>query len=142
MKRGPWPDFAIPHDTVKFTVAAIGTGASAPAAPVDGRFTPTTATYPRRANGISYAVAPTRTSAGIYVVTINPDFQLYQYTFGQGVVLSAGLSPTALLEADVTILDPVNQQVTVKVITGTGTATDLGTSDMLVLYLHGLNSNA
>jgi hypothetical protein len=57
--------------------------------------------------------------------------------FAEASVLKAGGSPTAQLSADVTIVDPVLKQITVKCVIPNGTATDLGTNDMLVIYVHG-----
>ena len=129
---------------VGFRVAAIGTGATAPAVPADGRFTPTTSTFPRRLNAISLltAEAPTRTGAGVYTITISADFKLVNAWPTAAVVLSAGGAPTALLEATPTIYDPATRILTVKTFIGNGTATDLGTSDMLVVTFEAQDSSA
>lgn len=140
MNRGKDRKSSIPHSCVDFTVAALGAGASAPTVPADGDFRPTTATYPLRANGISKASAevPTRSGTGVYVITVS--HLLPNILYAAGVVVKAGSSPTAELAADVTIIDAPNRQITVKVIAPNGTATDLGTSDMLLLYVHAQDS--
>src|SRR3954464_13091709 len=142
MKRGKNIKSSIPHSCVDFTVAVIGTGASAPAVPATGDFRPTTATYPLKSNGISKVAAeiPTRTSAGFYVLTL--EHQLPNILFAEATIVKAGGSPTAQLSADVTVIDSVNRQITVKCVIPTGTATDLGTSDMLVVYVHGQDSTS
>jgi hypothetical protein len=136
------PKSSIPHSCVDFTIAAIGAGAAAPTVPANGNFRPTTSVYPLRANGISQLAAeiPTRTSAGIYVITYSADYSLFNVLFPNASVLSAGASPTSVLEATVTIVDPVARQITVKVYIPNGTLTDLGASDLLVIYLHGQDS--
>lgn len=140
MKRGGDLKKSLPHSCVDFTVAVLGAGAAAPTVPADGNFTPTTATYPLRANSVSKVAAeiPTRTSAGFYVITI--EHQLPNILFANAVVLSAGGAPTAELAADVTIVNSATRQITVKCILPNGTATDCGTSDMIVVYVHGQNS--
>lgn len=135
MIRGKDHAFAIPQSTCKFWMAALGNTTNAPTIPADGTFRPTTSTYPRRCNGISLASgeAPSRSSQGIFVLTYR--HQVPTVMFATAAVLSAGNSPTAVLVADVTIIDPVARQVTVKITTPTGTLTDPGTSDMIVVQL-------
>lgn len=142
MKTGKNLKKSIAHSCVDFTVAVLGAGAAAPTVPANGNFTPTTASYPLRANAVSTAVAeiPTRSGTGVYVVTIA--HLLPNILFATGVVLSAGSAPTSALTAEVTIINAATRQITVKVFTPAGVATDLGTSDMLVLYCHAQDSNA
>jgi len=141
MNRGKDHKFSIPHSTVDFVVAAMGAGAAAPTVPLNGKLTPTTATYPIRANGISKLSTeiPTRTSAGLYVITYS--HLLPTMLFATGSVVSAGNSPTAALVADVTIIDQVNRKLTVLVSTPAGVATDLGTSDMLIVLCQAQDSS-
>jgi hypothetical protein len=138
MNRGKNPKSSIPHSCVDFTIAALGTGATAPVIPADGDFRPATSTYPRRANAMDPVVVATRTSAGFYVIPFV--HQIPNVLFATAVVLKAGASPTAQLSCDVTLVDPVLKQITVKCIIPNGTATDLGTNDMLVVYVHGQDS--
>lgn len=137
---GANPKKSIPHSCVDFTVAVIGTGATAPAVPANGNFTPTTNTYPRRANRVSTvaAEAPTRTGAGVYVITIAD--KLANILFVKGETYSAGGSPTGALQVDVTKIDAANRKITVAVFSAAGVATDIGTSDMLVLWCHAQDS--
>ncbi len=137
---GANPKKSIPHSCVDFTVAVIGTGATAPAVPANGNFTPTTSTYPRRANKVSTASAeaPTRTGAGAYVITIAD--KLANILFVKGETYAAGGSPTGALQVDVTKIDAANRKIYVSVFTAAGVATDIGTSDMLVLYCHAQDS--
>ena len=146
MNRGVDHMFGIPHDVVKFFGAVIGAGAAAPTRCLNGQYTPTTATYPARANGVSTTTIPTRTSAGLYTITLT--HQIPTLLFGTASVLSGGGAPTAALVADVLIMNPVVADqtpsgfptITVLVSTPAGIATDLGTSDMLVFELTGQNS--
>jgi len=144
MKRGKSLKSSVPHSCVDYVVAALGAGAAAPTVPVNGPFTPTTGTYPQRLNAISRlaAEAPTRASAGLYSITVDAAFALNTMAFVPGVVLSAGASPTACLTADVTIVNSATRQITFLVSTPGGVATDLGTSDMVVLYVHGQDSES
>lgn len=137
---GANPKKSIPHSCVDFTVAVIGTGATAPAVPANGNFTPTTNTYPRRANRVSTvaAEAPTRTGAGVYVITIAD--KLANILFVKGETYAAGGAPTGALQVDVTKIDAANRKITVAVFTAAGVAADIGTSDMLVLYCHAQDS--
>lgn len=142
MNRGENTHKSIPANCGSYWAAAIGTGASAPAVPANGSFTPTTSTYPVIANGISKlaAEAPTRSGAGVYVITMSHLVPLLM--FSTGVVVQAGASPTAALAAEITVINTATRQITVKVFTPAGVATDLGTSDMLLLKCDYHNSNA
>jgi len=110
--------------------------------PANGTFTPTTATFPVNANGISKVAAevPTRSGTGVYVLTLSHLVPLIM--FATGVVVAAGGAPTTALAAEVTSINASARQVTVKVFTPAGVATDLGTSDMLLLKCDYHNSNA
>lgn len=140
MKRGADLKKSVPHSCVDFTVAVLGTGATAPVVPADGDFRPATTVFPLRANGVSKVAAeiPTRASAGVYTITL--EHQLPNILFATAVVVKAGAAPTAELGADVTIIDAPNRQITVKCIIPSGTATDCGVNDMLLIYVHGQNS--
>ena len=140
MNRGKNPKSSIPHSMVDSCIAVIGTGATAPAVPANGDFRPTTTTYPLRANAVDTRAtnAPTRTGAGIYVITYA--HQLPNVLFADGAVYKAGAAPTAALVADVTIIDAVNRQLTVKVSTPAGVLTDLGVNDMLVIKVEAQDS--
>jgi hypothetical protein len=142
MKRGKNIKSSIPGSCVDFTAAVIGAGAAAPALPANGNFTPTTTTYPLRANATSKLAAevPVRSGVGVYVITI--EHPLPNILFASAVVVKAGAAPTAELAADVTIIDTANRQITVKVITPAGLAADCGVNDMLLLYVHGQDSGA
>ena len=137
------PKSSMGHSMCDFVVAVLGNTTSAPTIPANGRFTPTTATYPRGVNAVSFAAAeaPTRSGQGVYVLTYDSTYMPYNVLFAHGAVLSAGSAPTAILVADVTAIDPAARTITVTVSTPSGTATDLGTSDMLVIYVHGQDSN-
>lgn len=142
MKRGKNLKSSIPASCVDFTVAVLGAAAAAPTIPVSGDFRPATSTYPVRANRVSKIAAeiPTRTSAGFYVITIED--QLVNILFAAAIVVKAGAAPTAQLAADVTLIDPVLRQITVKCTIPNGTATDAGVNDMIVIYVHGQDSGA
>lgn len=140
MIRGKDISYAVPGSMVKFLAAVLGNTTNAPTIPADGKFTPTTSTYPRRANSVSLVAseAPTRTSQGVYVITIS--HLLPNILFATAAVLSAGGSPTATLVADVTIINSATRQLTVKTALPNGTLTDVGTSDMIVIKIDGQDS--
>jgi hypothetical protein len=125
---------------VDFTIAALGNTTNPPTVPVNGAFAPATSTFPLRANGIdtTTAGAPTRTGTGVYVITYS--HLLPSVFFASACVVKAGSSPTAVLVADVTIIDPANRQLTVKVAVPNGTLTDLGVNDMLLIYVQAQDS--
>lgn len=141
--RGKNPAFDIAHSTVNFNVAVIGAGAAPPTVPLNGVLTPTTNTFPAAINMVSRVAAevPTRASAGNYILTLGP---LYVHLLPNDIaVVSAGGAPTLYLTADVVAVSPATRQVQVLVQnTATGAATDLGTSDMLVLSLKGIDSGS
>jgi hypothetical protein len=140
--RNKNPKSSVGHSMVDFMVAVLGNTTSNPTIPSDGRFTPTTSTFPRTLNCVSLlaAEAPTRSAQGVFTINYSKDFQPNNVVFANASVLSAGSSPTAVLEATVTIVDPVARLITVKVYVPNGTLTDPGTSDMIVIYCHGQDS--
>lgn len=140
MNRGKDRKFSIPHSCVDFTVAVIGTGATPPAVPTNGAFTPTTTTFPARINGVSKvaAEAPTRASAGRYTITYAHSLPVV--FMAQGAVLAAGGAPTGGLVVDVDSINSATRQIAVRVSTQAGVATDVGTNDMLVLTCNAQDS--
>lgn len=140
MNRGENPHKSIPANCGSFWVAALGNSTSAPTVPANGAFTPTTSTYPISMNGISKlsAEAPSRSAAGVYVVTVDHKLPLMQ--FATAVVVAAGGSPTTALAAEVTKIDTANRQITVKTFTPAGVATDVGTSDLILIKVDYRNS--
>ena len=133
--NGKNPKYSSPGSCVDFVAAVLGNTTSDPTIPTDGAISPTAGTYPRRANRAKSAA---HSGTGIVVVTLSdpPATLLY----ANAVVIAAGGSPTADLDADVVKIDPVNKQITVKLSTPAGVLTDPGTSDMIVLYVHGQDS--
>lgn len=142
MNRGESIHKSVPANCGSFWVAALGAGAAAPTVPANGSFTPTTSTYPVLMNGISKvsAEAPSRSGAGVYVITVSHQLPLIQ--FATAIVVAAGGSPTAALAAEVTSINTATRQVTVKTFTPSGTATDCGTSDMIILKCDYHNSTS
>lgn len=135
MKRGTFQKKVYPVEATDITIAVIGAGAAAPAVPANGANTPSTATYPAKANAVSQAATeiPTRASAGLYTIMYDAAFAAPAILSCDGSVVSAGASPTACLQVAVTITNAAARQITCQVSTPSGTATDLGTSDMLIL---------
>jgi len=142
MNRGKNLKSDINQSMVDFRIAVLGAGGSAPTVPADGNFRPTTSTFPKRLNSVSFSSAevPTRGGAGIYTITYQD--KLVNVMPKSAVVLSAGGAPTAVLEATPTIVDPVARTITVKTYVPNGTLTDLGTSDLLVIYVEAQDSGA
>lgn len=134
---------SVGHSICDFTVAVLGNTTSNPTIPANGRFTPTTSTFPRALNCVSLltAEAPSRTSQGIFVITWSKDFAAQNVINATCSVLSAGSAPTTVLVCDPTIIDPVARTITVKVSTPAGTLTDPGTSDMIIVTMTAQDSN-
>jgi hypothetical protein len=142
MKRGKNHAFAIPHSSVFFEVAVLGNTTNAPTVPANGAFTAGASTFPIGANGISTvaAEAPTRTSAGIYVLTIA---HLLANIIPINIeVTSAGASPTVALYGIIASIVPATRLITIRIYTPAGTLTDLGVNDMAVLSLKGYDTNS
>lgn len=133
--NGKNPKQSALHSCVDFVAAVMGNTTSDPTIPTDGAIDPTKGQYPLRANR---AKSGTHSGTGIIVVTLSdpPATLLY----ANAAVIAAGASPTADLDADVVKIDPANKQITVKLSTPAGVLTDPGTSDMIVLYVHGQDS--
>lgn len=143
MNRGANPAKAIPHSSVFFDVAVLGNTTSAPTVPADGPLSAAVSTFPIGGNGVDKTAAgvPTRTSAGLYVITYV--HQLVNVIPQSAQVVAAGASPTAALEASILSIVPATRKVTVLVsVPSTGAATDLGVNDMLVLTLKGYDTNS
>lgn len=141
MNRGKNAKFSIPHSCVDFTLAVLGAAAAAPTVPANGTLTPATSTYPSRANGVSRLAAeiPTRSGAGLYVVTYS--HLLPTMLYADAAVFAAGAAPTAGgLKADVIAINQATRQLTVVVTTPAGVAADLGVNDMLVFHVQAQDS--
>ena len=134
------PKSSTPQSSFDFTVAVLGAVTSAPTVPADGSFTPTTSTYPRRANKVSTAAgdAPVRSSTGVYVITYADQVPFVKNAWAS--VVAAGASPTGDLQACVTKIDAANRQITVKTATFAGVATDIGTNDLLIITVDAQDS--
>ena len=129
------PKSSTPHSSVDFTAAVLGNGTSAPTIPADGKFTPTTGTYPLRANR---AKSCTRSGAGVYAITLQDQLPLIKNAWAS--IVAAGGSPTGDLKGRVTAIDAANRQITVQTTTFAGAATDIGTSDMLIVMIDAQDS--
>src|SRR5690348_2704446 len=117
--------------------AVLGGGAASNGTlPSNGQLTDTAATFPKAAN---FASALTYVSTGIY------DFVASEFVkhilFATASVVKAGASPTTALTAEVTVITPSTKTIRVKVYTPTGTLTDLGTSDMLLMRMDVANTS-
>lgn len=141
MNRGKSFKSDLNQSVTGFRVAVLGNGTSAPTVPANGSFRPGTSTFPSGLNSVSFlaAEAPTRSGAGIYVVTVQ--HALVNAWPVSAVVLKGGSSPTTVMEATPTIYDPATRQLTVKTFVPNGTATDIGTSDMLIVSFEGQDSS-
>lgn len=131
-----------PGRMVDFVVAVLGGGAATnPTIPANGTFTAANATFPTTINSVSRlaAEAPAYVSTGLY--TVVSKHALVNAWPNGAVVLSAGASPTAALQAIVTKYVPATRTITVKVYTPAGVLTDLGTSDMLIIDMTGVDGS-
>lgn len=142
MENGKFLKKSYPGRMVDFVVAVLGGGAATnPTIPTNGTFTAAAATFPTSINSVSRvaADAPAHVSTGLYTVVYK--HALVNAWPNGAVVLSAGASPTAALQAIVTKVVPATRTITVKVYGPTGTLTDLGTSDMLIIDVTGVDGN-
>ena len=142
MDNGKFHKKSYPGRMVDFVIAVLGGGAAAnPSIPANGTFTAAAATFPVAINSVSRvtADAPAYVSTGLYTV-VSKHALLNAWPVG-AFVLSAGASPTAALDAVVTKYVPATRTITVKIYTPTGTLTDLGTSDMLVINMSGVDGS-
>lgn len=142
MENGKFLKKSYPGRMVDFVVAVLGGGAATnPTIPTNGTFTAAASTFPTAINSVSRvtADAPAHVSTGLYTVVYK--HALVNAWPNGAVVLSAGASPTAALQAIVTKVVPATRTITVKVYGPTGTLTDLGTSDMLIIDVTGVDGN-
>lgn len=142
MDNGKFHKKSYPGRMVDFVIAVLGGGAAAnPSIPANGTATAAAATFPVAINSVSRvaAEAPAYVSTGLYTV-VSKHALLNAWPLG-ACVLSAGASPTAALEAVVTKYVPATRTITVKVYAPGGTLTDLGTSDMLIVNMSGVDGS-
>lgn len=142
MNNGKFPKQSYPGRMVDFVVAVLGGGVgAAPTIPTNGTFTAANSTFPTAINSVSRttADAPTWVSTGLYTVTYK--HALVNAWVTGAAVLSAGASPTAALQVIPTKIVPATRTITVKVYGPTGTLTDLGTSDMLIVDVSAVDGN-
>ena len=137
--RGGWNSLDFPSGVQYFLIAVQGNGTGAPLAPTGaaywGKNAAGTQVYDWhvKANALSRKAseAPTRTSAGVYVVT-------YDYDFTVPIILDApcDVYGTVGLWAQVSAWQPSTRQLTVNVFAAGGTPTDLAgstTPDFLLI---------
>jgi hypothetical protein len=137
MNRGSNPAKHIAPNVVRFQAAFLGGGAATNCTvPSDGVLTSTSGTFPKQMN---LGSTLTYSSTGVYVGVLSETFR-HLVPIG-AVVVASGNSPTAVLCCEVTKVDPTTG-FTVKVTTPSGTLTDLGTSDMVVLTFDGADTTA
>lgn len=142
MENGKFEKKSYPGRMVDFVVAVRGGGAAtSPTIPANGTFTAAAATFPTSINSVSRvtADAPAYVSTGLYTVVYK--HALVNAWPNGAVVLSAGSSPTAALQAIVTKVVPATRTITVKIYTPAGVLTDLGTSDLLIIDVTGVDGN-
>lgn len=137
--RGGWNSYDFPSNVQYFLIAVQGAGASAPVAPPGvaywGKNAAGTQVYDWhvKANALSRKASevPTRTSAGVYVIT-------YDYDFTVPIILDVpcDVYGTPGVWAQVSSWQPSTRQLTVNVFAAGGTPTDLAgstTPDFLLM---------
>lgn len=135
MKRGGFEALDYPVGVQYFSMAFVGTGASAPAVASNGLVAPL---FPVKANAASQvaAEAPARSGAGQYTVQYGADFTVFKILSADGPVMG-----TAGMWFQVTAISESTRTLTVKVFNASGAATDLGTSDLMVINVRAVDSN-
>jgi hypothetical protein len=113
-----------------FAAVLGGGAATSGTVPSNGPLADDVATYPKAAN---LASTFTYVSTGVYDMVLTE--QVKHILFVAGMVVDGGASPTAALQVTPTVITPSTKTIRVRVHTPTGTLTDLGTSDMLVLRI-------
>lgn len=135
MNTGGFESLDYPMGVQYFSVAIVGTGASAPARATDGLVAPL---YPNKANACSALAAeiPTRSGAGLYVVTYGAQFKVFKILAADGPVMG-----TAGMWAQVSAINEATRQLTLKVFNAGGAAADLATTDLLIITCRCVDSN-
>ena len=130
MNRGNFPATSQYVGARSFLIALLGGGAAANlTVPTNGVLEDDAAgLFPKAAN---LATSGTYVSSGLYTIIYSE--QVKHLLYADAIVVSDGASPTAALKAVVTKLSPGDRTITVKVYTPSGTLTDLGTSDLLII---------
>lgn len=131
MNRGPnSPVRGFSPNRMTVCAAALGGGAAANGTlPTNGAATPTTGTYPKAEN---FAASLTyNAAAGKYYVTLSEACK--HILHADGIIVAAGGAPTAALTPVVTSIDAVLKRIYFTSYTPAGVATDMGTSDMIIL---------
>lgn len=131
---------SLPFGLVDFLAAYLGGGAATNCStPANGTLTDDAAgLFPTKCNK---GLLGTYVSTGIYTCTYLANMLVKHLLHCEAIVVSDGASPTAALKAVVTKLAPSTRTVTVKIYTPSGTLTDLGTSDLLILRILGRDSS-
>lgn len=139
MNRGPYPLKHAVLNIVAFFAAFLGGGAATNGTiPATGVLTDDAAgLFPKGAN---LGTSLTYVSTGLYTAIYSEQFK--HLLWADAIVVSDGASPTAALKAVVTKITPSTRTITVKVYTPSGTLTDLGTSDLLILRCEAADTSA
>ena len=124
-----------------FRIAVIGAATSPPTLPTGALATLTGSSpdFPSKANAISRLAAeiPTRSATGVYTIT-------YDASFSVAKVLNATAEVygVAGIWCSITSIVPATRVLTVSCFNASGTATDLTTSNVLVVTVEAQDSNA
>jgi len=92
--------------------------------------------FPRSAN---LALTGTYVSTGVFTIVLSESCK--NILWAQPIVVSDGGSPTAILEATCTKITPPNT-LTIKIFTPSGTLTDPGTSDLIIIRITFADTNS
>lgn len=136
MNHGGFTSNDWPNGLQYYCIAVAGAGAAPPVTPVDSSVQPG---FPRKCNVLSTAAgeAPTRSGVGAYVITVDPSFKLAQWLDAPCSVFG---TPGAW--AQVSVMNNVTRQLTIKVFAAAGAAADLAVGDLLVIDIKGRDSLA
>jgi hypothetical protein len=133
--RGGWDSKDYPMGVQYYRLAIVGTGATAPIAPTNGIIPPL---WPIKASVLSTLAAeiPTRTSAGVYTVTVAAQWRMFAW-----MTIETEIMGTGGLWGQVSAFSPTTGVITLRTFAAAGAATDLTSADLAVLTIAGLDTS-
>jgi hypothetical protein len=133
--RGGWDSKDYPQGMQYYRLAVIGAGAAAPVAPSNGLVPPL---WPIKASVLSSLATeiPTRTGAGVYTATVAAPWRMVAW-----LDVSIDISGTPGAWGQVSAWNPTTGVITFRTFNAGGTATDITSSDLVVMTISGVDSS-
>lgn len=132
---GGWDSKDYPMGVQYYRLAVLGTGATPPVSPLNGIIPPL---WSIKASVLSplAAEAPTRTSAGLYTVTVGARWRMFAW-----LSVDTEIFGTAGAWGQVSAMNPTTGALTLRTFNAGGTATDIVAGDLVVMTITGLDTN-